>query len=266
MIKIKNEIEIELMRQGGKILASVLFELSKKIKPGLTTKELDELAEELIYQNGALPAFKGFDGYPNALCTSVNNEIVHALPSSRKLKEGDIIGLDLGVLWPPEHCASCAMAGGCGGQKGLYTDAALTVAVGKISPEAKKLMEATRGALQAGLDKIKPGRKLFEVSAAIEKYAKGQGFAIVRELIGHGVGYDLHEEPEIPNFVSAYFKDITLKEGMTLAVEPMLSAGSYKIKKSKDGYGYETEDGSLSAHFEHTVTVTKGGYEILTKN
>lgn len=265
MIKIKNEFEIGLMRQGGKILASVLFELSKKIKPGITTKELDELAEELIYQNGALPAFKGFDDYPNALCASVNNEIVHALPSSRKLKEGDIIGLDLGVLWPPEHCASCAMAGGCGGQKGLYADAALTVAVGKISPEAKKIMEATRGALQAGLDKIKPGRKLFEVSAAIEKYAKNQGFAIVRELIGHGVGYDLHEEPEIPNFVSAYFKDITLKEGMTLAIEPMLSAGSYKIKKSKDGYGYETEDGSLSAHFEHTVAVTKSGHEILTK-
>lgn len=265
MIQIKNEIEIELMRQGGKILASVLFELAKKVKAGIATKELDKLAEELIFQNGALPGFKGFDGYPAVLCTSINEEIVHALPSVRKLKEGDIIGLDLGVLWPPEHCSSCAMSQGCGGQRGLYTDAAITVAVGKISSEAKKLMAATQGALQAAIDKIKAGRKLSEVSAAIEAYAKSQGFIIVRELIGHGVGYDLHEDPEIPNYVSPYFKDVVLKEGMTLAIEPMLTNGGYKIKRSKDGYGYETADGSLCAHFEHTVVVTKKGCEILTK-
>lgn len=268
MIKIKNDNEIELMRQGGKILASVLFEVAKKIKPGITTKELDELAEDLIYQQGALPGFKGFNDYPAALCTSINEEIVHALPSSRQLKDGDIIGLDLGVLYPPEHCASCALSRGCSSQRGLYTDAAITVAVGKVSPEAKKIIAAAKGALHAAIDKIKPGRKLSEVSAAIESFAKKQGLAVIRELIGHGVGYDLHEDPEIPNFDFAgtrHFKDAVLAEGMTLAIEPMLSAGSYKIKKAKDKFGYLTEDNSLAAHFEHTVVVTKNGCEVLTK-
>jgi len=267
MIQIKTKDEIELMRQGGQILASVLFEVAKSVKPGVTTKELDELAEGLIYQNGAQPGFKGFNDYPAALCTSVNEEIVHALPSTRKLNEGDIIGLDLGVLWPPEHCASCALSQGCGGQRGLYTDAAITVAVGKVSLEAKRIIEATRDALQAAIDKIKPGRKLSEVSAAIESLAQKQGLSVIRELIGHGVGYDLHEDPEIPNFNFAgtrYFKDIVLREGMTLAIEPMLAAGSAKIKKSKDKFGYLTEDDSLSAHFEHTVAVTEKGCEILT--
>lgn len=256
------------MRQGGRILASVLAEVAKKIKPGVTTKELDELAESLIYQHGALPGFKGFDDYPATLCTSVNEEIVHALPSSRKLKEGDIISLDLGVLYPPEHCASCALSHGCGGQRGLYTDAAISVAVGRATPEAKKIISATREALNAALEKIKSGRKLSEISAAIEASAQKNGFSVTRELIGHGVGYDLHEDPEIPNFDfsgTAYFKDAILREGMTLAIEPMLTAGSYRIKKSKDKFGYSTEDNSLAAHFEHTVLVTKTGYEVLTK-
>lgn len=265
MIKIKNANEIELMRQGGKILAEVLGELAKKVKPGVTTKELDELAEAMIYMNGAMPAFKGFDGYPAALCASVNEEIVHALPSERKLKDGDIIGLDLGVLYPPENCGSCALSHGCGGQRGLFTDAALTVAVGKISPEAKKIIEAVKGALAVAIEKVKPGRKLSEISAAIENFAKKQGFSIIRELIGHGVGYELHEEPEIPNFAGSGFKDVVLKEGMTLAIEPMLSAGSHKIKKSEDKYGYKTLDNSLSAHCEHTIVVTKDGCEVLTK-
>lgn len=268
MIKIKNEIEIELMRQGGKILARVLDELAKKIKPGLTTKELDEMAENLIYQQGALPGFKGFNEYPAALCTSINEEIVHALPSARRLKEGDIIGLDLGVLYPPEHCATCAMSQGCGGQRGLYTDAAITVAVGEVSHEAKKIMEVARAALSVAIDKIKPGRNLSEVSAAIESYVAKQGFSVIRELIGHGVGYELHEDPEIPNFDfsnSRQFKDVVLKVGMTLAIEPMVAAGSAKIKRSKDKFGYLTEDDSLSAHFEHTVVVTEKGSEILTR-
>lgn len=265
MIKIKNVNEIELMRQGGKILAFVLLEVTKKIKPGATTKSLDELAERLIFEHGALPGFKGFDNYPAALCTSINEEIVHALPSARKLKDGDIIGLDLGVLYPPENCGSCALSHGCGGQRGLFTDAAITVAVGKVNPEAKKIISAAKGALDIAITKIKPGRKLSEVSAAIDAYVAKQGLAIIRELVGHGVGYDLHEDPEIPNFASRYFRDVVLKEGMTLAVEPMVSAGSHKIKKSKDKYGYETEDGSLAAHFEHTVVVTKNGCEILTK-
>lgn len=268
MIKIKSPQEIELMRQGGQILASVLNEVAKKIKPGITTKELDELAENLIYQNGALPGFKGFNDYPAALCTSINEEIVHALPSSRKLKEGDIIGLDLGVLYPPEHCASCPMSSAsCGSQRGLYTDAAVTLAVGEASAEAKKLINAAKEALAAAVAKVKPGRKLSEVSAAIETAAKKQGFAVTRELIGHGVGYELHEDPEIPNFDFSgthHFKDVVLREGMTLAIEPMLTVGSWKIKKSKDKFGYLTEDDSLAAHFEHTIVVTEKGCEILT--
>jgi len=265
MIKIKSENEIELMRQGGKILATVLSEVAKAVKPGVTTESLDELAERLIYSQGALPGFKGHDGYPAALCTSVNEEIVHALPSERKLKEGDIIGLDLGVLWPPERCSACPMGGGCGGQQGFYTDAALTVAVGEISPQTARLIETAHGALGVAIDKIKPGRKISDISGAIQKYTEDAGFSVIRELVGHGVGCELHEEPEIPNFISNHFKDAVLKEGMVLAIEPMISAGQSRVKKSKDKFGYETEDKSLAAHFEHTVVVTKEGYEVLTK-
>jgi methionyl aminopeptidase len=265
MIPIKTENEIEIMRQGGKILASVLSQVAQAAKPGVTTQFLDELAERLIYEHGALPGFKGFDGYPAALCTSVNEEIVHALPSERKLKEGDILGLDLGVLWPPERCATCPHSSGCGvGQQGFYTDMALTVPVGKISSQANKLIETARGALNAAIEKIKPGQKLSEVSRAIQNHVEKQGFAVIRDLVGHGVGCELHEAPEIPNFASDRFKDVELKEGMVLAIEPMISAGSHKIKKSKDKFGFKTEDNSLAAHFEHTVAVTKGGAEILT--
>jgi methionyl aminopeptidase len=279
MIKIKSQDEIEIMRQGGKILASILLAVAKEVKPGVSTKYLDELAERLIYEKGALPGFKGFDGYPATLCTSVNEEIVHALPSGRQLKEGDILGLDLGVLWPPslaglesslartpESCATCAMAAGCRKQKSMFTDAALTVAVGKVSSEAKKIIEVARGALDLAVSKIKPGKKLSEVSSAVEKYVKQQGFLVIRDLVGHGIGYKLHEAPEIPNFAGHHFKDVVLKEGMTLAIEPMISAGSHKIKKTKDKHGYATQDNSLAAHFEHTVVVTKKGCEILTKN
>lgn len=265
MIKIKTKDEIEIMRQGGKILAFVLSEVAKAVKPGVTTKYLDELAESLIYEKGALPGFKSFQGYPATLCTSVNEEIVHALPSERKLKEGDIIGLDLGVLFPPERCGSCSMAQGCAGQQGMYTDSAVTVPVGKISPEAAKLIEAARGALNTAIAKIKPGRKISEISRTIQNFAEGAGFSVIRELVGHGIGCELHEAPEIPNFAGSNFKDVILKEGMVLALEPMVSAGTHKIKKSKDKFGFETEDKSLAAHFEHTVAVTKDGCEVLTK-
>jgi methionyl aminopeptidase len=265
MIQIKTKQELEIMRQGGNILASVLSSVAKEVKPGVTTEYLNDLAEGLIFQSGALPGFKGYEGYPASLCTSINEQIVHGLPSSRKLKEGDIIGLDLGIIWPPEHCSHCAMNHGCESQRGMYTDAALTVAVGKVSPEAKKIIKAAEGALQAAIDQIKPGRKLSEVSAAIEKYAQAQGFSVIRELVGHGVGYELHEDPEIPNFKANWLKDAVLKEGMVLAIEPMLTAGAFRIKKSKDKHAYETADKSLSSHFEHTVAVTAKGSEILTK-
>jgi len=265
MIKIKTENEIELMRQGGKILASILSSLAKEVKPGVATKYLDEVAEALIYQYGALPAFKGHDGYPAALCTSVNEQIVHGVPSDRKLLKGDIIGLDLGIIWPPENCSHCAMSHGCSNQRGMFTDAAITVPVGTVSQEAEKIIKAAKGALSIAIETVRPGRKLSEISAAIEEYVKRQGFVAIRELVGHGVGHELHEEPEIPNFKASWMKDAVLKEGMTLAIEPMISAGGYKIKKSKDKYAYETADSSLAAHFEHTVVVTKNGCEILTK-
>jgi methionyl aminopeptidase len=265
MIKIKNQNEIEIMRQGGKILASVLSEVSQAAKPGVTTAALDELAEKLIYQNGALPGFKGFDGYPATLCTSVNEEIVHALPSERQLKEGDIIGLDLGVLWPSEKCATCAFGASCVSQRGMFTDAAITVPVGQVSEAAQEIIEAAKGALDAALALVKPDRKLSEVSSAIEQYAKQRGFAVIRDLFGHGVGYELHEAPSIPNFGGAPLGEVILQAGMTLAIEPMLSAGSYQIKKAKDQYGLITADKSLSAHFEHTIAVTEDGCEILTK-
>lgn len=266
MIKIKTPKEIELMRQGGKILASVLSALEKEAKPGITTQRLNDLAEELILKAGGLPAFKGFQGYPAALCTSVNEQIVHTLPSERKLKEGDIVGLDLGVLYPAENCFVCLFVSqNCGKQRGLNTDAAITVAVGKISKEAQQLIKAAQGALAAAIDLIRPRRKLSEISLAIQKYAGKEGFPTIRELVGHGVGYELHEEPEIPNFVGNNFKDVVLKEGMTLAIEPMIAAGGYKIKKGRDGFTYETTDKSLTAHFEHTIAVTKKGCQILTK-
>jgi len=272
MIILKTQQEIDLMRQGGQILASVLFELAKAAKPGVTTKSLDELAERLIYEQGALPAFKGHQGYPAALCTSVNEEIVHALPAGRQLKEGDVLGLDLGVLFPPEQCDTCPFSeklapngARCGGQKGLNTDAAVTVAVGKVSPAAERLIEVAKGALDVAVKKIKPGRKISEISAAIQKYVEGAGFSVIRELVGHGIGYELHEDPEIPNFTGSQFKDVILKEGMTLAVEPMISVGHWRIKKSQDKFGLETEDKSLAAHFEHTLAVTKEGCDVLTK-
>jgi len=246
-------------------LASVLSSLAKEVKPGVETRHLDEVAESLIYQYGALPAFKGYDGYPTALCASVNEEIVHGVPSDRKLLKGDIIGLDLGIIWPPENCAHCAMNHGCSSQQGMFTDAAITVPVGEVSQAAEKIIATTREALRVAIETVSPGRKLSEVSSAIEKCAKERGFVPIHDLVGHGVGYALHEDPEIPNFKAGWAKETVLKEGMTLAIEPMISAGSYKIKKSKDKYGYLTEDGSLSAHFEHTVVVTKNGCEILTK-
>jgi len=253
------------MRQGGKILAFVLREVAKAVKPGVTTQSLNDLAEKLIVERGAAPAFLGYQGYPASLCTSVNEEIVHALPSSRKLREGDIVGLDLGVLWPSEQCGSCPFSQGCGGQRGLNTDMAITAPVGEISPEAQKLIETAEGALKAAIAKIKPGRKLSEISGEIQRYVEKSGLAVIRELIGHGVGYDLHEEPDIPNYQASWLKDVVLKEGMVLALEPMVAAGGGKIKKTKDKHGYATADKSLAAHFEHTVAITSEGAEILTK-
>lgn len=245
-------------------MAFVLSAVAKEVRPGVAAAHLNNLAENLIKQKGALSGFKGYQNYPAVLCVSINEQIVHGVPTARKLVEGDIVGLDLGVIWPPENCGHCAGRYSCVSQRGMYTDAALTVGAGKISRLAEEIIQAAKDALRTAIEQVKPGKKLSAVSAAIEQRAKQGGFSVIRELVGHGVGYELHEEPEIPNFKAGWLKDVILKEGMTLAIEPMLAAGSGKIKKSKDGYAYETADKSLSAHFEHTVLVTADGGEILT--
>ncbi len=266
MILIKNSQEIQTMKDGGKILAEIMEKLRKEVRPGITTRELDRLAEGLIFSYGGECSFKEYKGqnnelakpYPSCLCTSVNEEIVHAVPSIRALKGGDIISLDLGLFY-----------------KGFHTDMAQTFPVGKISPETEKLIEVTRNALEVGIKKIKPGNQLGDISRAIQKYVENQGFNVVRELCGHGIGKNIHEDPEILNSVSfdketvdkvKYFGDakLILKEGMVLCLEPMVTVGDWKIKKSKDGFGYETKDGSLSCHFEHTAAITKNGCQVLT--
>ncbi|KPJ73030.1 methionine aminopeptidase [Parcubacteria bacterium DG_74_1] len=246
MIQIKTPEEIEIMAESGKILAKIMKELEKQVKPGITTKELDRVAEALILKSGGKPSFKGYEGYPTALCTSINEEIVHAIPSNRELKEGDILSLDLGVQW-----------------RGFHADMAITVPVGKIDPETQRLIRVTKKALKRGFKKIKPGNTFGDIGNTIQRYVESQGFNVVRELCGHGIGKELHEEPQILN----YGKRKTgpeITEGMVFCLEPMVTVGDWKIKKAKDGYGLETQDGSLSCHFEHTAALTRNGAKVLT--
>jgi len=247
MILIKTEEEIKIMREAGKILAKVLKELEKQAKPGVTTLELDRAAEALILSQGAKPAFKNYDGFPYSLCASVNENIVHGYPSNYVLKEGDIIGLDLGVLY-----------------KGYYSDMAVTVPVGEVSFEAKRLINVAKKSLRLGIKKAKLGNTVGDISNTIQRFVEGQGFGVIRELCGHGIGKDLHEDPKIPNFGKRGGGE-KLVEGMVICIEPMVSAGDYNLIKADDGYGYATKDGSLSAHFEHTIAITKKGPRILTE-
>ncbi|MBI1866209.1 MAG: type I methionyl aminopeptidase [Candidatus Staskawiczbacteria bacterium] len=247
MTKIKSEEEIKIMREGGRILANVLSQIEKMVKPGVTTIELDRAAEALILKHGAAPAFKGYEKFPYSLCASVNEEIVHGFPSERILKEGDIIGLDLGVLY-----------------KNYNTDMAITVPVGNISFEAKRLIMVTKKALKRGIKKVRPGNTIGDIGNTIQRYIEDQGFGVVRDLCGHGIGKELHEDPRIPNFGTRH-KGEVLKEGMVICLEPMVTIGDWHLKKAQDGYGYATKDGSLSAHFEHTMAVTKEGVKILTE-
>ncbi len=258
MINIKAAEEIEIMAEGGKLLAKIMKELEKQVRPGITTKELDKVAEDLILKSGGKCSFKGYQGFPTCLCTSINEEIVHAVPSERKLKEGDIISLDLGILY-----------------KGFHTDMAVTLPVRIVNPEVQRLIDVTKKALEIGIEKVKPGNYVGDISKAIQKYVEKEGFNVVRELCGHGIGRRIHEAPQILNSVSfdemtvdkvKYQEDakIKLKEGMVLCLEPMVTVGDWRIKKSKDGFGYETEDGSLSCHFEYTIAVTENGAKILT--
>jgi len=268
MITIKKGNEIELLRQGGKILGQILKQLIAEIKPGVTTGHLEQMADFLIKKAGGRPSFKGFKSdkddkpYPTALCTCINDEVVHApsLPS-RELKSGDIINIDVGMEFPFYPQGSS----GKPAKSGYYTDMAATVAVGKINREAQKLIRVAKQALALGIKQIRPGNSLNNVGKTIEQYVKANNFSVVRDLVGHGVGYSLHEDPQIPNYDLDYSKKIILKPGMVLAIEPMITAGGWRVKDGPDDLTILTADGSLSAQFEHTILVTEQGYEILTK-
>lgn len=246
MITVKTPEEIAIMAEGGKILARIMKELEKEVRPGITTKELDRLAESLILKSGGKCSFKGYEGFPACLCTSINEEIVHVVPSDRILKEGDIISLDLGIFY-----------------KGFHTDMAITLSVGKVDPEILRLIRVTKKALKRGIKKVRPGNTFGDIGNTIQRYVESQGFNVVRDLCGHGIGKELHEDPKILNYGKRH-RGEEIKEGMTFCLEPMVIVGDWKIKKTADGYGYQTEDGSLSAHFEHTVVVTRGGVKVLT--
>lgn len=246
MIKIKTPEEIEILAEGGKILAKIMKELEKKVRPGIKTLELDRLAESLVLKSGGKCSFKDYEGFPACLCTSINEEVVHVAPSNRILKEGDIISLDLGIFY-----------------KGYHTDMAITLPVGKISPEIKRLIRVCKKALKRGLKKIRPGNTIGDISNTIQRYVESQGFNVIRDLCGHGIGRELHEDPQILNFGKRRTGP-EIKEGMIFCLEPMVTMGNWKLKKTKDKFGYETADDSLSAHFEHTVAVTKNGCQLLT--
>jgi methionyl aminopeptidase len=235
------------MADSCQIVAEVLDGIKKSVAPGVTTKELDDYVESFILSKSAKPAFKGYRGYPSSVCTSINEEVVHGIPSSRKLIDGDIISLDIGVYF-----------------KGFYGDAAVTLPIGNISAEAKKLISITQQSLQAGIEKAIDGNRLNDISSAVQQCVESEGFSVVRNFVGHGIGRELHEEPQVPNFGRAG-EGPRLIEGMTLAIEPMVNAGGWEVSVLDDGWTAVTRDRSLSAHFEHTIAITKKGYNILTK-
>lgn len=246
-VSIKSAREIELMREAGKRLAHVHQELGNAIRSGMSTLEVDALGEKLIRDCGCIPNFLHYNGYPASICVSVNDEVVHGIPKKdRYLKEGDIVSLDAGLIY-----------------KGYHSDAARTHAVGKVSEEAMKLMEVTKQSFFEGIKMAKEGNHLFDISAAIDSYVSGFGYGIVRDLVGHGIGTALHEDPQIPNF-SQKRKGVRLQAGMTLAIEPMVNAGTWQVNFLRDGWTVVTKDGSLSAHYENTILVTDGEPEILT--
>ena len=245
-IIIKSEREIAAIRQAGRVVAKVLEVLKLQVRPGIKTKELDIIAASELKRLGAKPSFKGYRGFPANLCVSVNDEIVHGIPGERVLAEGDIVSLDLGAI-----------------VNGFQGDAAITVGVGEISPEAKELMAATEGALNASIRAAHAEARLGDISAAIQHYAESRGYSVVREYTGHGIGREMHEEPQIPNFGLPGTGPV-LKKGMTFALEPMLNAGDWRTRVDSDHWTVRTADGSLSAHFEHTIAITDGEAEVLT--
>lgn len=247
-ILIKSPAEIEKMRISGKALRQVHDAIAPFVKPGATTMDLENVAVRKIAELGGIAAFKGYHGYPAALCTSVNNEVVHGMPNEKRvLNEGDIISIDCGVIID-----------------GFYSDAAVTYPVGKVSPEAQKLLDVTNASLEAAIQQCQVGGRLFDISAAVQQMCEAAGFGVVRDFVGHGIGKSMHEDPQVPNFGAAG-KGPRLKAGMVLAIEPMINAGGPEVRVLKDGWTAVTVDGSYSAHFEHTVAITKDGPRVLTR-
>ncbi len=246
VINIKTPEELKVLREAGKILASIISEVKCSLKSGVTTKEVDLKAEEIIKAHKVIPAFKGYRGFPGCICLSVNEEIVHGIPGNRILKEGDIVSLDVGIIY-----------------KDYYSDTAVTVAIGTIKQELQKLLDVTLEALYKGIEQTRVDNRLSDVSHAIQKYAEANQFSIVREFVGHGIGKSLHEDPEIPNFGPPNQGPV-LREGMVFAIEPMVNLGDSMTKILSDGWTVVTEDGKPSAHFEHTVAIGRNGPEILT--
>lgn len=246
MIVLKSPVEIEMMREAGRVTAVALRLVGEAVRPGITTGELDAIAEEYIRSQDARPAFLGYHGFPATLCTSVNEQVVHGIPGKRVLNEGDILSVDCGAV-----------------VNGFFGDSAMTFPVGAVSAGARALMDATRTSLEAGITKMLPNMRLYDIGAAVQQVAEAAGFSVVREYVGHGIGRAMHEEPQVPNFGQAG-RGAQLKPGMVFAVEPMVNAGGFEVRSLDDGWTVVTADGSLSAHFEHTIAVTEDGPVILT--
>ncbi|MEZ4598442.1 MAG: type I methionyl aminopeptidase [Syntrophotaleaceae bacterium] len=248
MIVIKSRAELEKMRDAGKIVAEILEFLKERVKPGITTIELDRLAEVECRKRGARPAFKGYGGFPYSICASPDEKVVHGFPDQQPLAEGSILSIDFGVIY-----------------QGFYGDSAFTMGVGKVPKGTQRLVDTTRQSLEAGIAQVEAGHYLSDISRAVQACAEKEGFSVVREFVGHGIGRALHEEPQIPNFVEGVHKGPLLKVGMTLAIEPMINEGVPGIRILSDGWTAVTQDGRLSAHFEHTVAITENGADILTR-
>ncbi len=246
MIALKSSREIETMRRGGKITAQVLGDLMRAARPGVTTRQLDRLAETGIRALGGEPTFVGYHGYPGSICTSVNEQVVHGIPGDYELREGDILSIDIGTTF-----------------EGYVSDSAVTVPIGSVSKEAVRLMRVTQECLMAGIAQMQPGKRLGDIGWAVQAHAEGHGYGVVRELVGHGVGTRMHEEPQVPNFGRAG-SGSELRPGLVLAVEPMITQGGHAVETLKDGWTVVTADGKLAAHFEHTIAVTPDGPKILT--
>ncbi|MCX5703509.1 MAG: type I methionyl aminopeptidase [Candidatus Omnitrophica bacterium] len=246
MIPLKSERDLQMLRKSGKVLAGVMNKLQALIKPGILTSEIDRLAEELVLGESAQPAFKGYKGFPATVCVSINEEIVHGIPGNRKLKEGDIVSLDLGINY-----------------QGYFTDTAVTIGLGRINRSLKELIDVTRKSLSEGIKQARLNNNLSDISFSIQKYVEKHGFSVVRQFVGHGIGYKLHEEPEIPNFGRPH-QGPRLKNGMVFAIEPMVNMGTWESEILDNGWTAVTKDRLASAHFEHTVAITERGPEILT--